>query len=438
MLFRSVADVPSAWPPSRVESEVARRLAYARERDPVGDAAHVGLAMVYLVLLPIATAPQTIAYFVLLAYAILRSHVTWRSYASLLPGWLGWAIVAWGLLRLTSLAWSSNPAVGWDQTEVFRLILLPLALWPIIDRAPLLVAAFLAGVLVVNVVQAFQVAGVLGLSVDHNDRAGGLIHAIHTGQMCGAAVVWHAAGILGYRAWRRWLSGAALLVAAAGLLLSGSRGPWIATAIAGGGLLVVAAWRRPAVRPVAVAALGLAVATMVGAVLLGGDVVRTRFREALADIDAARQGELDSNLGLRFAMWETARQVILDRPLTGVGAGGFDLDLVEETTESTYTFVDGLFHAHSLYLHEPAVIGVAGGALVLVIVGIAGRRAIRSRVDSVWAVGTPFVMLAWFVGTAFDAFHLNGNMFGLFLFLVALTLPARPRPIVGRWEPDAA
>ncbi len=75
-----------------------------------------------------------------------------------------------------------------------------------------------------------------------------------------------------------------------------------------------------------------------------------------------------------------------------------------------------------MYLHQLATAGILGGLILLAVVGLSLRRSFLDPPDHLYADGTLFVLISWLIGGVFDAYHLNGHMFGLFTFIVALTL----------------
>jgi len=78
---------------------------------------------------------------------------------------------------------------------------------------------------------------------------------------------------------------------------------------------------------------------------------------------------LDYFLSGRMIIWETAGEMIKDRPLTGVGAGAFAeaYDHYATRPEDPYrsggSYVGGVYHAHQMYVSiaaESGLIGLAG------------------------------------------------------------------------------
>jgi O-antigen ligase len=420
---------PAAWPPPADTASIAAAVAYGRLRDPVGHQVHTVLAAAYLFLLPLATTPKEVAAGALVAWTLIRLPHTWSCYSALVRDRLLWLLAAWATWHAVCLIWSPDVAAGWDELHAFRVLVTPLVLWPILDRAPWLVGSLLAGVLAQNLVQLGQGLEIFGLEPAANDRLTGLLHPIHTGAFCVVAMCWHMGAMLsrpGAVRRRRWLLPAAsvigLAAATGGLVFAGSRGPWISAVIAVPLGLVVIGLRRPwARRPaMALAVIGLAGAGCVW--FAAGDFVTMRVEQAVTEVRAAASGDFESDTGERLARWSAAWAAFLERPITGAGSRRFTTAREELGHGSRGP---GDLHAHSLYLHELATAGAPGALLLLAIIVLSVYRAARDRPDHPYADGTLFALISWLIGAQFDCYQLAGNMFGLFTFIVALTLPNR-------------
>ena len=115
--------------------------------DTIGRKVHLALAAAFLFLVPVSTFAKDPAFILLIGWALIRSPGTWRSYRVLLRDPIVPALVAWAAWETASLLWSPLPGEGVEELRVFRFLLIPLALWPVLDRAGWLVAAFLLGIL---------------------------------------------------------------------------------------------------------------------------------------------------------------------------------------------------------------------------------------------------------------------------------------------------
>ncbi len=453
---------------------VQEALRYGREHDWIGHHVATVLAMIYLFLLPLATMPKDAAFGVLAGWTLIRLPHTWRSFCAFKGMPIAWGLLAWVGWQALSFTWSHNLSQAWDELKVQRMLVTPLLLWPILDRAPWLVMAALAGALAQNGVQVMQELGWLAVHTSGEGRLRGLIHPIHSAMWFGVAMVWHLSAILNTRGRWRWASLLLLVISAAGLIATGSRGPWIGTAVALFAAMIVIPLRRPKTLR---AALILAMAGTAGLVItwiLGQGMIRPRLAEAQHEINEARHQEVYwTSAGLRLGLWSWAAEVWRSSPIIGVGAGGFpqayqSLDSFHHACEiardrSMREEVDGydaaveagrdvtrlrgykrgmrLYdnrfdyltrdHAHSTYMHALASEGLVGFLLIVVVLLIIAWQCWNDRSDHPYSDGMLFTLICWIVGALFDCYELNGHQLGLIALVAALTLPGRPRV---RWK----
>ena len=438
-LFRLDLPKPAAWPPPRDPTTVAEALAYARRRDPIGDWAHTILALMYLAAMPLAPALTAVTGVGLAGYAILRLPHTWRTYTVLLRDPILWILVAFVSWYALSLTWSSDPAQGRDELRAARALATPLVLWPVIHRAPWLITALLVGVIAQNGAQLANFLGwIENAKYNTPDRLGGLLHPVQTGAWCAAALCWFTAAVLNGRGRGRWLALLGAGATAAGLVATGSRGPWLAAAVALPALVITVALRRPESRRAALALAALAIVGSVAAWPLARARIVTRLQTAGAEVKAAQQDDVYwSSAGLRTAMWSWAWSAFEEHPVRGIGAGGYrnyvathptflaavELAPVKQKPKrAKYMLRD---HPHSTYLHLLGCTGLIGGSLFAAAGILALGRCGRSASDHPYFDGTLFVLLTWLIGAALDCYHLNGQLVGLLGLVVALTLKHR-------------
>jgi len=445
-LIRKDLPEPPAWPPPRELAAVQATLDYARRRDPVGHKVHTALAAFYLVTLPVSTALSGISFALLLGYALLRLPNTWRCYSALLRMPVLWALAAWVAFGAITIAWSSDAAQGWDEIRAARAILVPAMLWPVLDRAPWLISAALVGVALQNTAQLCQGLGVLGFEPGENGRLEGTLHPIQTGAWCAAAMCWHANALVLEGGRRRVIAIVGFAAAAAGLITTGSRGPWIAAA-AGAPILVIAmAIRRPAARRALIAMTLLGVVAMLAAWPIARRMVEPRVERALEEIRAAREdGIYWTSAGLRIGLWRWAWEIYREAPVLGKGAGSFQdqLDLHPEYAAIRAKIRPGSSredwmtrdHAHSIYLQTLATRGAIGGFTLLLVIVLLIRRCALDRPDHPYSDAALAILVTWLVGAQFDCYDLAGHLCGLLGLLAAVTLPRRPalRPLSLRW-----
>ncbi|RSS72822.1 O-antigen ligase [Streptomyces sp. WAC06614] len=185
------------------------------------------------------------------------------------------------------------------------------------------------------------------------------------------------------RASRRVATGCALALVLP-LVLSFSRGAWIATAGAGLVVLLLAGVRRALTVLVALTALGV---VLVGGFGVGSQMVAERLTSITQVGSAPDQSVTD-----RYTMWAAASSMWQEHPATGVGLKGFPahrdghatlgLSSGSDTAGAGQGYVrQPLLSPHNMYLlilGEQGLVGLvalAGGWAVLLVAGL--RRALR-------------------------------------------------------------
>ena len=100
----------------------------------------------------------------------------------------------------------------------------------------------------------------------------------------------------------------------------------------------------------------------------------------------------------RAAYWRAAVQTFADHPLAGAGAGAFGVEWLKRRHID-----ERVQDAHSLYLETPAELGLAGLALLALLVGgVAGSARAALRRDRVLAAGPAAAVLAWALHAGLD------------------------------------
>jgi hypothetical protein len=112
-------------------------------------------------------------------------------------------------------------------------------------------------------------------------------------------------------------------------------------------------------------------------------------------VGAARLASVDSN---RYRYWDVAIESWADRPLIGIGSGGF---LVE--WRKVRDRVDESADAHSLYVETLAELGLVGLALLVLFLGGMAAGAVRLyRRDPQAATGLSAALVAWAIHAGLD------------------------------------
>lgn len=139
----------------------------------------------------------------------------------------------------------------------------------------------------------------------------------------------------------------------------------------------------------------------------------------------------DTSSTLRIALWESTVAMILDKPLLGIGWGSYwlvypDYDFFLNNPAAT------IVHAHNMYLHIAAEIGIPGLIVFLAIIYGHARKAIQvlTQTQNPWVAGVMLGTVAAVLGLAVNGFTdyimFNVQMSMLFWLLNAV--------IIAVWE----
>ncbi|MFD3542791.1 O-antigen ligase family protein [Streptomyces sp. NPDC058662] len=184
----------------------------------------------------------------------------------------------------------------------------------------------------------------------------------------------------------RQAAGGAALALVVPLVLSFSRGAWIATLCAAVLVMVMAGIRRALRVLLALAAAGV---VLVGGLGVGSEMVAERLTSITQVSSAPDQSVTD-----RYTMWAAAESMWRERPAAGVGLKGFPahrdghsslgLSSGSDTAGAGQAYVrQPLLSPHNMYLlilSEQGLIGLtalAGGWAALLVAGV--RRSVRAK-----------------------------------------------------------
>ncbi len=392
-LFRSDLTRPPGWPPPKFgSSQIDTALQYARQRDPLGHTIHTTFAVLFFITLPFSTFTNAIATILLYSYAILRLHATWPAYSTLLRRPTLWIVLAFASWTAISLTWSPDPSQGASELWSWRMMALPLALWPVLHNLPLLIGSLLLGIFIQNCCQFLQFFDLLPLSRHHQDspnlhRYGGFMYFIQTGAWSAVALAFHTVAILFNRDKQFWISLLGLIAATIGLIASGSRGAWIATLIIPLGVILITIQHPTTRRPALILATLALIATAISWPYLQKPVI-SRIEIATTEAQQALDEQnYESSVGLRIGLWRWAWQMYKNDPLQGTGAGGYlptldTLPLFTKTKERVNQNPTRINwhrrnHAHSSPFHILATLGTPGIALFLTLLLLLTNHSLK-------------------------------------------------------------
>lgn len=401
-----------------------------RRSDPLGTRLHLALACIALVLAGFPTTFVDWAMLPLAACCLVRLITHFRVLGPLF--WdpvarLTLALAAWAAL---SRFWTAGAAADWlGDFQSFRFAPAIVLLYPVLDRRRTLILALALGLLCGQASQWVHFTGVrLHLPAlqwrRFDDRVSGWWDPVVAGSLLCAAL-----GLaLGARSERTPARLAGLALTLFSLVITGTRGAWIAAgALIGVAVAVVLAFpgarepgRAPAFRRSAALALAL-VPILIVAAVLASPALRHRLERGVHEARAAiTAGNYDSDTGRRLAMWKEAAAEFAAHPLRGVGAGGFLPYARAHAADPSLPLPHA--HAHSLYFHTGATLGAVGLALLLALLVAAMRSA---RPHDPWTLTPALLGLA--LAGLFDSILINQQTANLLFILLALSVRYRPR-----------
>ncbi len=381
---------------------------------------------------------------------LVSLNVVWPTLRVLLRERVLWAVAAFAAWMAISLLWSSDVGKGGWEIGWGRFAWLPLAIYPVMRRRRLLIAALAAGFLLTNV---SQVVHWLGHALDvpalmfrpwTPRNSGWWSHPAVFGYMFVGALGLHLPAAMMGRGRQRLIAVLGAGATVAGMVATGTRGAWLggAVLVALVGVVSVVVWVRrkrggQESRPQRRLDAGMAgvpvVAVIVGVVILAAQQgVRERVGSGITEIRqamSAQRYESDTGARIKFAAW--AVRMGMDRPIWGHGAGSYETwaraDLraggVNPDTVRTAP------QAHNLWLHAFATLGIVGVGLLVAIVLCAVRGGFAGlTLESVgtYDAGPAFALLGVLLTTPFDVQYVNTPPVILLAVLISLCMRRRP------------
>ena len=370
---------------------------------------------------------------VLLLLATLASAPLWLHRPAPRAAW--WLTAAFSCM---AALWMLDVGTAWGWGSMDRPVKYLLALPCIFflmtfePRAAWLWIGIAVGAVGSGLVALYQIF-VMGLP-----RANGFTNAIQYGNLSMLlAVMSGLLLVVQYKRWCLWqrlLLASAIVLGAAGSVLSQSRGGWLALVL----LLPVCAWLLVRTTGQRRMYWGLCALALAAAALSQVPAVEQRLDEARKEVLIYKDhGDGRSSVGHRLAHWRLAWAMGWDRPLTGWGRAGYTDEKARRVAAGlAHPAVLEFGHAHNEILDMFAKRGLSGVLLLMVFYGIPlamfwpTDRRIRDasgKMDkeslSLCLVGVmmPLSYIGFGLTQVFLA-HNSGNMF--YLFMCPLVLAA--------------
>lgn len=211
--------------------------------------------------------------------------------------------------------------------------------------------------------------------------------------LCLAVMVCVAGALSGIERARSPIFHAALAGTIA-MIYSGSRIVWLALLIAGIAVLLINHQRLRGRNAVRVLLLLVAVGVVVAA--FGFQAISGRVGFLHSDWNAlGAQGNYDSSLGIRVALWEIGLKAFHDMPLFGHGVGATQ-SLIKQGFHDQFAMDAGFNHFHNGFLTALVQAGILGAAtLAAIFVVAAGNaaRVLRNSSDPIERFGATMIVV---------------------------------------------
>lgn len=193
------------------------------------------------------------------------------------------------------------------------------------------------------------------------DRPGGLINPITFGDLSLCLSLIALVSAIDLRGTSlRWLPAVGALAGLAGMILTGSRGGWVAFAFSA---LVFVRYSRVIMRGRLVGFLiGLTCLLAIAAYLLPQTTMRERAREGMANVATYFNGGSSyTNIGLRLELWKGAIIMIEENPILGLSISAYQARLVAMAEQGQINRgVMPVQHVHNDALHAMVTGGLFG------------------------------------------------------------------------------
>ena len=416
------------------------RLNLGRTLDPRGHHIHLALAAAFAFVLPLGMVP--VAKDILLAglvfFSLLRLPKIYRCYATLFLDPLLWLMLAWPAWLTLSFLWSPAPDQGFEEIRMIRTYLILSALWPVAYHFRIIAMAFIIGCATIVLIQIGQMIGLAGLELDLRGRADAAMQPILAAALLVTAAMWLLSGACLWKGRRAIFMAIGLVIIMVGLALTGSRGPWLSFVMASGLLILsaftLAPWSRR--RIMTLGAIGI----IAGAGFVTLDItaldgkfttpVQNRVKEAFQERTASLAGQetplggwQHTPIGFRLLAWDASRDVFLEHPLLGIGAGGLSSELRQhwwltpvDAEAENVPVSERHLNPHSMYLQTLSQTGIIGLILLVLPMILVLCRLVPRIHDPIY-FGAAFALIAWAAGATFDGYQMMTSMMGVLMLI---------------------
>ena len=392
------------------------------EIDPSGDRLHLVVAMIFMALLPLATAPRDIAMGVLVGVTVVRAFRIGSTYRSVIGIATTWAIIAYLVWMAIGLFWTSDVGSGLVDIKKHRMLLVPLLLLPVLHHSRMLIQSFLTGVLVVNVLQMLEWLQWPDGMFEPVLRYGAFNNPIVTSLFTSVAICYWFQMILHGSRRICFLSFPPLFMALLGMVLGLSRGPILGLIVALPAMTVTMYLLLPRVRNRLGAMVGLLLLTLLLVIAISPSMFTTAIDRCMVAFDEFKQADENpqSSIGIRIQMLDYGMDVVKQHPLLGTGPGAASRYIPEGI--DLHGKRGDRVHLHNTYLLAAVTLGLPGLLLLLWVLLACFRQAMPLVGGASLVGGTLFALTAWMVAAVGDSYQASGNYLGVLGLLLTFSM----------------
>ncbi len=418
------------------------RFAWQEAVSPIGRPLHLLAGFLWCVFLGTPNSYMELALAPALLIMLVRLPRAGMTLWSLIAQPTMWALLALFAWSALSHLWTGDRAAWLEEFGAWRFLLVFPLLWPVLDGRRTLIAGVCIGLVLLQCSQVMHAIGSRhGIELMTWPRApernSGWADPVVAGSLLCAAMGFHVAGLLLGQGRIRLLAGAGMVVTLIGILATGTRGAWIASAgviLVGLMLVLMRTLRHGGSARVPAIALGLALVGAGVGWMVAGDSIAKRFDAGVEEVTSALdERSFDSDTGARLLMWWWGVEAGLQHPVRGVGAGGYrawvtrhlESQEIDPSTRRLHA------HAHGAIVHEFATLGLVGVGLSAVIFWFVARRAwtdVMSVVPPGYDAGPALALVGLLFAGLFDSIQVNAQTAAMLSTLVLFCLPQRPGP----------
>ncbi|RLA95247.1 MAG: hypothetical protein DRG69_03840 [Deltaproteobacteria bacterium] len=337
-----------------------------------------GLLLLYAFTVPLSKSISAILMAIVATFTVLGALKDYkRRFAPFLSDGLFWVLAIFTAIYILGLINTEDLRRGFKVCKNISIVLGTYLVLALKFRRPEegeeLLRWFVAGVVVLDLIALGKFLGLYGGSAFKLPSAA-VMNPIWFGNVSALSLytsllLFHRSLSGGAREALPWAL--ASLVNLMGLVLSTSRGAWVATVLVTLIIMIPLFWR---------VYLGkvFALLFLVGLLLFYvHPFSRAKFSRTFQDVRAFfEKGKVSSSVGARLGMWKLCYDILKDHSVFGAGTGDYIVE-VKRRTEEHWAFLRRYNQPHSIYFHSMAMHGLVGlGSLLLVFVFVI-RESLR-------------------------------------------------------------